>query len=286
MKCLIVFALIISALLYVSASPLLPLQRHKRQQATSFDLKNPGIGTLSHTGTIVDNQNHLLTGTGYASKDFTRGGLKPDAYGAQVDYSHKPSGSVLGLGADHVRRAGTDVRASGTWNFVNTKNAEVGLNGQYGRHFGAGAAPVDDFEDDPIIPEKLRKIRRQQTSYGFRSPGIGTVSHTGTILDNQNNLLTGTGYASKDFTSGGAFLKPDVYGAQVDYSHKQSGSGVGVGADHIRRAGTDVRATGTWNIVNTKNADVGVSGQYEKHFGPGGSHSDYGVVLKGTVLVD
>lgn len=79
----------------------------RQNQKTSFHIESPGIATVGHTGTIIDNPNHHLEGTGYASKDLSRGfGLKPDAYGGRADYSHKPSGAGFGLGADHFRGAG------------------------------------------------------------------------------------------------------------------------------------------------------------------------------------
>ncbi|KAF7268741.1 hypothetical protein GWI33_018093 [Rhynchophorus ferrugineus] len=91
---------------------LLPLGRSKRQ--TSWQIKNPGIATISHTG----------------------GGFAPETYGGNVGYIHKPTGSNLGVGADHTRGSGTNVHASGTYNFLKTKNGALGLTGEYGRNLG------------------------------------------------------------------------------------------------------------------------------------------------------
>ncbi|XP_076260692.1 uncharacterized protein LOC143196689 [Rhynchophorus ferrugineus] len=113
---------------------LLPLGRSKRQ--TSWQIKNPGIATISHTGTILNNPNHYVSGTGYLSKNLRGGGFAPETYGGNVGYIHKPTGSNLGVGADHTRGSGTNVHASGTYNFLKTKNGALGLTGEYGRNLG------------------------------------------------------------------------------------------------------------------------------------------------------
>nr|ABZ80663.1 hypothetical antimicrobial peptide [Sitophilus zeamais] len=114
---------------------LVPLGRTKRQ-TTNWQIQSPGIASLSHKGTILDNPNHHPDGSGYVTKDLRGHGLAPDAYGGRVDYTHKPTGSNLGVGADHARGFGTDVTASGTYNFLHSKSGDLGVTGQYGRHFG------------------------------------------------------------------------------------------------------------------------------------------------------
>lgn len=47
--------------------------------------------------------------------------------------------------------------------------------------------------------------------------------------------------------------------------------------------GTDVSASGTWNFIHKPNADVGLTGQYGRHFGPGGGRPNYGVMLGGKI---
>lgn len=42
-------------------------------------------------------------------------------------------------------------------------------------------------------------------------------------------------------------------------------------------------ASGTWNFIHKPNADVGLTGQYGRHFGPGGGRPNYGVMLGGRV---
>lgn len=64
------------------------------------------MATLSHQRTFIDNANNRLDGSGYVSKDLRGHGIQPDAYGGGLGYLHKPSGSTLGVNADHVRRGG------------------------------------------------------------------------------------------------------------------------------------------------------------------------------------
>lgn len=78
----------------------------RQNHQTSVNIKDPGVATLSHQSTILNNGNHRLDGSGYVSKDLRGHGIKPDAYGGGLDYLHKPSGSTLGVNTDHVRRGG------------------------------------------------------------------------------------------------------------------------------------------------------------------------------------
>lgn len=94
-----------------------------------------GLG-ISHTGNIFDNNNHRLDATASAAKGWNSHGLKPDQFGGRLDYSHKPSGSSVFVGADRVRGYGTDVNAGMKYNIHQSKNWGVDLTGQYGRRFG------------------------------------------------------------------------------------------------------------------------------------------------------
>ncbi|XP_018563819.1 sarcotoxin II-1-like [Anoplophora glabripennis] len=113
---------------------LVPVSREKRQ-ATKWGVSNTGVG-LSHSGTILNNDNHRLDGSAYAAKNFGSHGLRPDQVGGRLDYAHKPSGSGAFISADNARRYGTDVNAGAQYNFVHKNNLDVGVVGQYGRHFG------------------------------------------------------------------------------------------------------------------------------------------------------
>ncbi|GJQ74947.1 hypothetical protein Trydic_g9574 [Trypoxylus dichotomus] len=127
----------IAGVLYVPAEEgeeyvLIPLSRVRRQTTGGVD--SSGRAFVSHTGTIVDNNRHHLTGTGFASKQFKPNG--PLTTGGSLDYIHKPSGSTLGVGASNTRGFGTDVNAAGRYNFYNKGGTSVFAEGNYGRHYG------------------------------------------------------------------------------------------------------------------------------------------------------
>ncbi|XP_050302228.1 uncharacterized protein LOC126740308 [Anthonomus grandis grandis] len=109
---------------------LVPLNRVRRQQQTNYRLDSKGNLFLGHKGTILDNQNHRLDGQGYVVKNVKGHGLSPDAGGGALNYLNKPSNLNLGVSADHVRHGGTNVGATAGWNFIQQKNAEVGLSGR------------------------------------------------------------------------------------------------------------------------------------------------------------
>lgn len=75
-------------------------------------------------------------GTASAHKTFGTPGILPNQVGGRVDYTHKPSGSGAFLSADHGRGYGTDLNAGAKVNLYESKNWDVGVTGQYGRHYG------------------------------------------------------------------------------------------------------------------------------------------------------
>ncbi|XP_076260227.1 attacin-B-like [Rhynchophorus ferrugineus] len=120
---------------------LIPLSRSKRsepekkntQPQTDWQIRDPGILTVSHKGTISNNENHRLEGMGYAQKNLRGHGIEPEVFGGGLKYTHIPSESNLKIGADHAPGFGTNLKASGTYNMYHSKNADVGLTGQYSR---------------------------------------------------------------------------------------------------------------------------------------------------------
>lgn len=102
---------------------------------TKWDLNQAGAG-ISHTGNIFDNDKHRLDGTASLGKNWDSHGLRPDQVGGRLDYSYKPSGSSVFVGADKTRGYGTDVNAGVKYNIYQGKNFGVDATGQYGRHFG------------------------------------------------------------------------------------------------------------------------------------------------------
>ncbi|XP_023313225.1 attacin-C [Anoplophora glabripennis] len=112
---------------------LVPVEREKRQ--TKWDISDTGA-KVGHSGTIFDNGNHGLDGSAYVAKNFGSHGLRPDQLGGRLDYAHRPSGSGAFISADNARGYGTDVNAGAQYNFVHRKDLDVGVVGQYGRHYG------------------------------------------------------------------------------------------------------------------------------------------------------
>lgn len=53
----------------------------------------------------------------------------------------------------------------------------------------------------------------------------------------------------------------------MDYTYKPSASSVFVGADHTKNWGTDVAAGAKYNIHQSKNWAVDLTGQYGRHYG-------------------
>ena len=111
---------------------LVPISRVRRQAATTWGVEGTR-GTVTHTGTLVNNNKHHLQGTAFASKQFKPNG--PLTAGGNLDYTHKPSGSTLGVGASNTRGLGTDVSATGRYNFYNKGNTNAFAQGSYDRHF-------------------------------------------------------------------------------------------------------------------------------------------------------
>ncbi|XP_044748054.1 uncharacterized protein LOC123309153 isoform X6 [Coccinella septempunctata] len=113
----------------------LPLSRQRRQTTVDIN-KTPG-GTqvaLGHKGTIFENDNHLVSGQGFVSKQFRPTG--PTTLGAGLGYEHKPSGSGINLGASNTRGFGTDLSATGTANLWSKGNSRLDAYANYDRHFG------------------------------------------------------------------------------------------------------------------------------------------------------
>nr|XP_022912795.1 attacin-B-like [Onthophagus taurus] len=106
--------------------------RTKRQTGIGYDSGSKRI-QLSHTGTLVNNDNHHLAGTGSISHGIKNG---PLSTGGSLQYSHIPSGSSFGAGAQHTNGFGTDVGVGGRYNFVNKPNTQAFVQGQYDRHYG------------------------------------------------------------------------------------------------------------------------------------------------------
>ncbi|XP_050302383.1 uncharacterized protein LOC126740413 [Anthonomus grandis grandis] len=124
---------------------LVPLSRVRRQQQTDYRLDSKGNLFLGHKGTILDNDNHRLNGEGYLVKNVKGHGLSPDAHGGALDYLNKPTGLTAGLSADHMRHMGTKVGATAGWNFIQTKDAQVGISGRYDRISGGPGPSRQDY---------------------------------------------------------------------------------------------------------------------------------------------
>ncbi|CAH1990087.1 unnamed protein product [Acanthoscelides obtectus] len=129
---------------------MVPLSRTRRspQSQTGVSANQQGV-TLSHGGNILDRNGHTLDGSAYASKGYHSPGLRPDAFGGQLNYNHEPSRTSGYLGADHVRGFGTDARAGVQHDFYRNKNfnvgAGVGAERHYGGPYGNGPTQLGGF---------------------------------------------------------------------------------------------------------------------------------------------
>ncbi|KAK9870777.1 hypothetical protein WA026_009738 [Henosepilachna vigintioctopunctata] len=114
----------------------LPLSRQRRQTSVGIG-RGMGGGTqvtLGHQGTIFQNDKHLVTGGGFASKQFRPVG--PTTVGGNLGYQHIPSGSGINIGAQNTRHFGTDLQATGNVNLWRQGNSRLDASGSYGRHYG------------------------------------------------------------------------------------------------------------------------------------------------------
>ncbi|KAI4463062.1 attacin c-terminal region [Holotrichia oblita] len=116
---------------------------------TTGGVDNSGRAFISHTGTLVDNDRHLLLGTASAAKQFRPDG--PLTVGGSLDYAHLPSGkytylllsehalitlmSLVKKGRVHLAALNTNVAATGRYNFYNKGGTSVYAEGSYGRHY-------------------------------------------------------------------------------------------------------------------------------------------------------
>nr|XP_022905703.1 uncharacterized protein LOC111417605 [Onthophagus taurus] len=105
--------------------------RAKRQTSAIYDSASRRA-TISHTGTIIDNNNHNLMGTGAISG----GKHQPFGVGGSLDYTHKPSASTLSASAKHLDGLGTNVGVSGRYNFINERNTQAYIGANYDRQYG------------------------------------------------------------------------------------------------------------------------------------------------------
>ncbi|XP_065163139.1 uncharacterized protein [Atheta coriaria] len=120
--------------------------RHVRsanpQRETTYDIGNKHVG-LGQKYTFVDNDKHQFSANAYGGRDFAPKG--PLTTGQGAEYLHKPSGSNFQVNAENTRGAGTDFKASGTYNFFQTqdKRGRVGVAGEYERHYGGRGGTTD-----------------------------------------------------------------------------------------------------------------------------------------------
>nr|QGX74962.1 attacin [Oryctes rhinoceros] len=116
------------------AFALVPLSRVRRAEAYgNVDVTNPGTAILGVKGTPIDNENHRLDANAFASTNIMH--HSPISKGLEASYVHKPTGSNLDLSAVNTPGWGTDVTASGKYNFYQDKTSSASLGGFYSRHY-------------------------------------------------------------------------------------------------------------------------------------------------------
>ncbi|CAH1110800.1 unnamed protein product [Psylliodes chrysocephalus] len=222
---------------------LVPVHRQRREVTWGA---NQGGYALGQKGTVFSNDNHRVDGSYGASKTWGSHGLKPDSFGGQVDYTHKPTGSTGFVGVNRTPGWGNDV------------NAGVKYNIAQGKNWGAD-------------------VTGQEVTWGANQGGYA-LGQKGTVFSNDNHRVDGSYGASKAWGSHG--VKPDSFGGQVDYTHKPSGSTGFVGVNRTPGWGNDVSAGAKYNIAQGKNWGADVTGQYGRHFGgPGGTGKPQGGVF-------
>ncbi|KRT85607.1 hypothetical protein AMK59_787 [Oryctes borbonicus] len=114
---------------------LVPLSRVRRAQVYgNADITDPGRAIVGIKGTPIDTSNHRVDTHAFATTNIKH--HSPITKGLEASYLHKPTNSNLDLSAVNTPRWGTDVKASGTYNFFQDKTSNANVEGFYSRHYG------------------------------------------------------------------------------------------------------------------------------------------------------
>ncbi|XP_022915874.1 uncharacterized protein [Onthophagus taurus] len=123
---------------------LVPLERVRRGSVYgNVDISDPGRLIIGGRGTPIDNENHRLDTHVFATDNIRH--HSPLTVGGEADYLHKPTGSVAHLAGTHTEQWGTDLKASGRYNFFQDKTTNANIEGFASKHIGGlpGNQPTD-----------------------------------------------------------------------------------------------------------------------------------------------
>ncbi|GJQ65508.1 hypothetical protein Trydic_g7609 [Trypoxylus dichotomus] len=114
---------------------LVPLSRVRRAEVYgNGDINDPGRAIVGIRGTPIDTNDHRVDANAFASTNIKH--HSPITTGLEASYLHKPTNSNLDLKAVNTPQWGTDVKASGRYNFYQDKTTNANVEGFYGRHYG------------------------------------------------------------------------------------------------------------------------------------------------------
>ncbi|RZC41657.1 Gloverin and/or Attacin C domain containing protein, partial [Asbolus verrucosus] len=123
------------------------------------------------------------------------------------------------------------------------------------------ALPYDLAQDEQgqryyLVP--VSRVRRD-TDWNVQVPdGKFDVKHSGTIFENDRHKLDGEIYGSKSLVNR---RDPVEVGGSLSYNH-DSGSSLGVQAEHKRHQGTNLGIQGKYNIYRNGPFHVDATGEY------------------------
>nr|XP_022915873.1 uncharacterized protein LOC111425841 [Onthophagus taurus] len=122
---------------------LVPLQRVRRESVYgNVDITDPGSYIVGTKNTPIDNKNHRLDTHVFATDNIRH--HNPLTVGGEASYLHKPTASTAHLEATHTEKWGTDLKASGRYNFFQDKHSNANVEAFASKHLGGfGKQPTD-----------------------------------------------------------------------------------------------------------------------------------------------
>ncbi|GJQ65509.1 hypothetical protein Trydic_g7610 [Trypoxylus dichotomus] len=124
---------------------LVPLSRVRRAEVYgNGDINDPGRAIVGIRGTPIDTNDHRVDANAFASTNIKH--HSPITTGLEASYLHKPTNSNLDLSAVNTPQWGTDVKASGRYNFYQDKTSNANIEGFYSRHYsGMSGTRTPDY---------------------------------------------------------------------------------------------------------------------------------------------
>nr|ABP97089.1 antibacterial peptide Cp1 [Copris tripartitus] len=123
---------------------LVPLERVRRGSVYgNVDITDPGRLIVGAKGTPIDNANHRWDTHVFATDNIRH--HSPLTVGGEASYLHKPTGSTAHLAGTRTEQWGTDLKASGRYNFFQDKTTNANVEAFASKHIGGfpGNQPTD-----------------------------------------------------------------------------------------------------------------------------------------------